>query len=122
MKTADVTAFSPEATDERLVVAAQSGSPEAFAALFRRYRPEIARYAERFRAAQVEAVRNALAGSGIDEERLPAVVALLTMVGLAQVLALEETLGVTQGHDTTFAFVEQLIGELGGRKPREGTG
>ena len=47
LKTADVTAFSPEATDERLVVAAQSGSPEAFAALFRRYRPEIARYAGR---------------------------------------------------------------------------
>ena len=47
LKTADVTAISPEATDERLVAAAQSGSPEAFAALFRRYRPEIARYAGR---------------------------------------------------------------------------
>ena len=47
MKTVDVTATSPDATDERLVSAAQSGSPEAFAALFRRYRPEIARYASR---------------------------------------------------------------------------
>ena len=47
MKTADVTATSPEATDERLVAAAQSGSPDAFAVLFRRYRPEIARYASR---------------------------------------------------------------------------
>jgi RNA polymerase sigma factor (sigma-70 family) len=47
LKTADVTATSPEATDERLVAAAQSGSPDAFAALFRRYRPEIARYASR---------------------------------------------------------------------------
>ena len=83
-------------------------------------RAEIARYAERFRAAQVEAVRNALDGSGIDEAQLPAVVALLTMTGLAQVLALEETLGVTEGHDTTFAFVERLIAELGDRTPREG--
>ncbi len=40
-------AISPEATDERLVIAAQSGSPEAFGTLFRRYRPEIARYAGR---------------------------------------------------------------------------
>ena len=47
MKTVDVTATSPEATDERLVTAAKSGSPEAFAALFRRYRPEIVRYASR---------------------------------------------------------------------------
>ena len=66
-------------------------------------------------------MRNALAGSGIDEERLPPIVALLIMTGLAQVLALEETFGVTAGHDTTFAFVEQLIGELEGRAPREGT-
>ena len=47
LKTADVMAISPEATDERLVGAAKSGSPEAFATLFRRYRPEIARYASR---------------------------------------------------------------------------
>ena len=47
MKTVDVTATSPDATDERLVTLAQSGSPEAFACLFRRYRPEIARYASR---------------------------------------------------------------------------
>ena len=47
MKTADVTAISPEATDDRLVAAAKSGSTEAFAALFLRYRPEITRYAGR---------------------------------------------------------------------------
>ncbi len=47
MKTADVTAISPEATDDRLVAAAKAGSPEAFAVLFHRYRPEIARYAGR---------------------------------------------------------------------------
>ena len=47
VKTADVTAISPEATDDRLVAAAKSGSAEAFAVLFQRYRPEIARYAGR---------------------------------------------------------------------------
>jgi RNA polymerase sigma factor (sigma-70 family) len=50
LKTADVTAtstISPDATDDRLVAAAKAGSPEAFAALFQRYRREIARYAGR---------------------------------------------------------------------------
>ncbi len=77
-------------------------------------RAEIARYAERFRAAQVEAVRSALAGHGIDEERLPPLVALLTMTGIAQVLAIEGALGVTAGHDTTVAFVERTIAQLEG--------
>ena len=35
-------------------------------------RAEIARYAERFRAAQVEALRRALAASGVDEDAAPA--------------------------------------------------
>lgn len=75
-------------------------------------RAEIAGYAERFRSAQVEAVRAALAGAGMDEERLPPIVALLMMTGLAQVIGLEKTLGVTAGHDTTISFVERAIAQL----------
>ena len=76
-------------------------------------RAEIARYAERFRAAQLDALRAALAARGID--RRPDAAdrrALLLMTGLAQVLALEEALGVTAGHDTTVAFIERAIAEL----------
>jgi AcrR family transcriptional regulator len=84
-------------------------------------RAEIARYAERFRAAQVEAVRGALANHGIDDDQLPPVVALLTMTGIAQVLAIEDALGVTTGHDTTVAFIERTIAQLEassrGRRP-----
>jgi len=47
MKAAGVAAISPETTDEHLVEAARAGSADAFAALFSRYRPEIARYASR---------------------------------------------------------------------------
>jgi RNA polymerase sigma factor (sigma-70 family) len=47
MKAAGVAAISPETTDEHLVEAARAGSSDAFAALFSRYRPEIARYASR---------------------------------------------------------------------------
>ena len=75
-------------------------------------RTEIARYAERFRAAQVEAVRAALARHGIPEDRLPPLVAVLTMTGLSQVMVLEDALGVTSGHDTTREFVERTIAEL----------
>jgi AcrR family transcriptional regulator len=75
-------------------------------------RAEIARYAERFRAAQLDAVTCALDRSGITEDQLPPIVALLMMTGLSQVLALEGALGVTAGHDTTLSFIEQAIARV----------
>jgi AcrR family transcriptional regulator len=84
-------------------------------------RAEIARYADRFRAAQVEAMRRAFAASGIAEDETPAEVALLLMTGLAQVLALEEGLGVTAGHETTTRYVERMIGLLEARSAGDDT-
>jgi AcrR family transcriptional regulator len=81
-------------------------------------RSEIARFAERFRAAQVEAVERALAHAGVDEDQLPPIVGLLLMTGLSQVLALEDTLGVTSGHDRTIEFVEREIARLEERASR----
>jgi len=75
-------------------------------------RAEIARYAERFRAAQLEAVTTALESHGITGEQLPPVVALVLMTGLSQVLALEDALGVKSGHDITLSFIEQAITRL----------
>jgi TetR/AcrR family transcriptional regulator len=75
-------------------------------------RAEIARYANRFRAAQLEAVTVALANDGIPADELPPVVALLLMTGLTQVLSLEEALGVTAGHDAARAFVERALDGL----------
>ena len=75
-------------------------------------RSEIAAYAERFRAAQLEAVTAALAAGGISPEQLPPVAALLVMTGLSQVLTLESTLGVTTGHEETIALVERTITRL----------
>ncbi len=65
-------------------------------------RTEIARYAERSRAAQLRALTAALRG-GWDRcrSRFPPIVALLLMTGLTQVLSLERVLGVTAGHDAT---------------------
>ncbi len=72
-------------------------------------RTEIARYAERYRAAQLEAVTTALRAIGVTDDELPPVVALLVITGLTQVLALEDALGVTAGHDTTRSFIDQAI-------------
>jgi AcrR family transcriptional regulator len=76
-------------------------------------RSEIARYAERFRAAQLEAITAALKAADIDpDDRPPPIVALLLMTGLTQVLSLEQTLGVTSGHEATQSFVGRLIDRL----------
>ncbi len=37
------------------------------------------------------------------------------MTGLSQVLALEDALGVTTGHDTTLEYVERAVARLEGR-------
>ncbi len=75
-------------------------------------RAEIARYAERFRAAQLDALTAALAVDGITPEQLSPTVALLMMTGLSQVLALEQALGVSAGHDATVSFVQSVIDRL----------
>jgi AcrR family transcriptional regulator len=72
-------------------------------------RAEMAAYAERFRAAQLEAVTAALEADGVSAGEVPPIVALLLMTGLTQVLALERTLGVTAGHEATIAYVEDAI-------------
>jgi AcrR family transcriptional regulator len=77
-------------------------------------RAEIARYAERHRALQGAALEAALARLGIDEAQLPPVVALLLTTGLSQVMAIEEALGFTEGHDRTVEFVERTIAQLEG--------
>jgi TetR/AcrR family transcriptional regulator len=74
-------------------------------------RAEIARYAERFRAAQLDAVTAALESHGIAEQ-LPPIVALLLMTGVTQVLALEQALGITAGHDATLSFIEGTLARL----------
>ena len=74
-------------------------------------RAEIARYAERYRAAQLEALTAALDTHGIADQ-LPPVVALLLMTGLSQIMSLEQALGVTSGHDATLAFIDSTIARL----------
>ena len=75
-------------------------------------RAEIASYAERFRASQLQALASAMAADGISADRMQPVVAMVLMTGLTQVLSIEATLGVTAGHDEAVEFVNQLIDQL----------
>jgi TetR/AcrR family transcriptional regulator len=72
-------------------------------------RAEIARYAERFRTSQLEALALALAADEVSAEQMKPVVALVLMTGLTQVMSIEATLGVTAGHEEAVEFVNQLI-------------
>jgi AcrR family transcriptional regulator len=75
-------------------------------------RTEIARYAERHRATQLDALTAALHANGIGDDEMPPVAALLLMTGVTQVMAIEQALGVTAGHDATLAYVDEAIARI----------
>jgi AcrR family transcriptional regulator len=77
-------------------------------------RAEIARYAERSRAAQLEALTAALAATGVAPDVMPPMAALLLMTGVSQIIGIERALGVTAGHDATVAFIEEAVARLEG--------
>ena len=77
-------------------------------------RAEIARYAEQFRARQIEAIATVLASAEIDVDRellSPAVVSVL-MTSLSRVLVMEKSLGMSAGHAETEALVERWLDKL----------
>ena len=78
-------------------------------------RDEIARYAERHRDAQLDALTTALRSHGVHEEQLPPIAALLLMTGVAQLLAIEGNIGVTTGHGATLELIEETIRHLEAR-------
>jgi AcrR family transcriptional regulator len=75
-------------------------------------RSEVARSAERFRAVQLAAVTAAMASTPALPSDMPPTVVLLLMLGLTQVLALEQAIGVTAGHAEAVAFVEAAVARL----------
>lgn len=77
-------------------------------------RAEIAAYAERYRAMQLEALTTAFGSSSIPTEQMPPLVALLLMTGLGQVIGIERSIGMSEGHEATIAFIEDAIGRLAG--------
>jgi AcrR family transcriptional regulator len=75
-------------------------------------RAELARYAERFRDAQLRALAKVLAADRIAAAGMPPTAVLLLLTGVTQVMGLERGLGVTAGHQETISFIEQSIAQL----------
>jgi AcrR family transcriptional regulator len=75
---------------------------------------EIAGYAERFRSMQVEALATLFQRYGMGEVD-PAVV-LVLMTSISQVLTMEQSLGMTSGHDATLELVEGYLRRFEGER------
>jgi AcrR family transcriptional regulator len=77
-------------------------------------RAEIAYYAERFRDEQIRVVTSALERYGMDPDELPPVVAITLVMGVSQLLVMEQALGVSVGHAETVELVERHLRRLEG--------
>ena len=80
---------------------------------------EIARFAEQFRAQQVDALAKHLAALGFDPERWSPDGLLVVLASIARFLVMEESIGITAGHDEAVALVERILGQLEGGRDRD---
>jgi AcrR family transcriptional regulator len=76
-------------------------------------RAEVARYAEQYRALELEALAAVVAERGwpLPDDISPHAL-LTTLTGISQIIALEENLGLTRGHEEIVALIERRLGEL----------
>ena len=72
-------------------------------------RTELAQHAEAHRAAQRQALARIFDDYGVKFGDVPPVVLAVFLTGLSQILVLEETLGVSAGHEELRATVESWI-------------
>ena len=92
---------------ERLMDLYVGAGAKYFAALAnhrKSIRSELAAYAARFRALQLQAI----AGSVKDDEIEPTAV-LVVLTGISQVISMEQALGFTEGHAETLALVQRWL-------------
>ncbi|WP_426574622.1 TetR/AcrR family transcriptional regulator [Aquihabitans sp. McL0605] len=75
-------------------------------------RAELARYAERFRALQLDALAAVLAERDGPAVAISPNVLLLAMTGVIQVMAIEEALGLADGHVEMLAFIDEHLDVL----------
>ncbi|WP_024440842.1 MULTISPECIES: TetR/AcrR family transcriptional regulator [unclassified Mycobacterium] len=81
-------------------------------------RAEIANYAERLRAEQIQAVSGLFARYGVDDAEFPPTVLMVLMTSASRMLIIEqEALGMTLGHPETIEFVERWLHRLEGDPP-----
>jgi hypothetical protein len=83
-------------------------------------RSEIARYAERSRLAQVEALSGLFAEGGLPSRGCSPEVLTVLLTSVSRVMIMEQALGMTIGHAETLAFVEQWLRRLEGEPASPG--
>jgi hypothetical protein len=72
-------------------------------------RTELAGYAEQFRRAQIEALRECIDERGLD---IPPVAMLVMIAGMSRALVLEASLGMSTGLEETYAVIERLLDSI----------
>lgn len=77
-------------------------------------RAQIAYYAQRFRDEQSKVVAAALHRYGVDPDELPPLVTIVLIMGVSQLLVMEQALGMDVGHAETVALVEGHLRRLEG--------
>ncbi|HKT06054.1 MAG TPA: helix-turn-helix domain-containing protein [Rugosimonospora sp.] len=75
-------------------------------------RAEIARYAELFRAADIEAMSRLVERYHIPAQGWPASVLAVMMSSLSRMVVMEQALGMSGGHQETLAMVEGFLDEF----------
>ena len=79
-------------------------------------RTEIAFYAERFRAQQVDAIGAALRRYGLETSDVPPVIWAVFATSVSRVLVMERALGMSAGHDEMLAFCEGWLHRMEGER------
>ena len=82
-------------------------------------RAEIARYAELFRAAEIDAMSRLAERYHLPTEHLPPAVLAVMMSSLSRVVVIERGLGMQGGHRETLEFVERQLQALEGTEGTE---
>ncbi|HWC80471.1 MAG TPA: helix-turn-helix domain-containing protein [Pseudonocardiaceae bacterium] len=77
-------------------------------------RAEVLRYAEKFRAMQVESVTEILRRYRISPQACPPAVLVVLMAAIGRVLGLEDNLGLSLGHDDAIGWLTTFIDEVEG--------
>ena len=75
-------------------------------------RAEITAQAERYRAAQLESLLEAVAEGRLELNGVSPMAAVVMTTVLSRVLVMEDTMGLTLGHAEAFELVEQLLGRF----------
>ena len=77
-------------------------------------RNEIARYAEQFRAGQIEALSSLSERYGLRPDVCPPAVLTVLITSISRIIAMERAIGMSAGHAETLALVEQHLQRLEG--------